>query len=71
MYNNLLKAMKDKKITFTQIAELLHCQLNTVSDKTDGTVKSGFSIDEALLIKKVFFPEYDIVYLFERKIDAA
>lgn len=54
MYNNLLKAMKDKKITFTQIAELLHCQLNTVSDKADGTVKSGFSIDEALLIKKYF-----------------
>lgn len=71
MHNNLLKAMKDKKITFTQIAELLHCQLNTVSDKADGTVKSGFSIDEALLIKKVFFPEYDIVYLFEREINAA
>lgn len=67
VYTNLLKAMKDKKITFTQIAELLRCQLNTVSDKTDGTVKSGFSIDEALLIKKVLFPEYDISYLFERE----
>ena len=31
MYKNFIKAMKDKKITFTQIAELLHCQLNTVS----------------------------------------
>ena len=38
MYKNFIKAMKDKKITFTQIAELLHCQLNTVSDKADGTV---------------------------------
>lgn len=71
MYKNLLEAMKIKKITFTQIAGLLHCQLNTVSDKADGTVKSGFSIDEALLIKKVFFPEYDIVYLFEREVNAA
>lgn len=71
MYSNLLKAMKEKKITFTQIAELLRCQLNTVSDKVDGTVKSGFSIDEALLIKKVFFPEYDINYLFEKENSAA
>ena len=37
MYKNLIQAMKTNKITFTQIAELLHCQLNTVSDKTDGT----------------------------------
>lgn len=68
MYENLLKAMKEKKITFTQIAELLKCQLNTVSDKVDGTVKSGFSIDEAIAIKRVFFPEYEISYLFERKV---
>lgn len=54
MYSNLINAMKMKKITFTQVAELLGCQLNTVSDKTDGTVKSGFSIDEALQIKKYF-----------------
>lgn len=71
MYKNLLEAMKVKKITFTQIAGLLHCQLKTVSDKADGTVKSGFSIDEALLIKKVFFPEYDIVHLFERDVNVA
>jgi len=68
MYSNLLKAMKEKKITFTQIAELLKCQLNTVSDKADGTVKSGFSINEALLIKRVFFPEYEIAYLFEKNV---
>lgn len=67
MYINLIKEMKAKKITFTQVADLLGCQLNTVSDKADGTVKSGFSIDEAILIKKVFFPEYDIEYLFKRE----
>lgn len=71
MYSNLIKAMKSKRITYTQVAELLGCQLNTVSDKVDGTVKSGFSIDEALLIKKVFFPEYDIEYLFQREREAA
>ncbi|PWJ49133.1 helix-turn-helix domain-containing protein [Faecalicatena contorta] len=68
MYSNLLKAMKEKKITFKQVAELLECQLNTVSDKANGTVKCGFSIDEVLLIKRVFFPEYEIAYLFERDI---
>ena len=71
MYSNLINAMKMKKITFTQVAELLGCQLNTVSEKTDGTVKSGFSIDEALQIKKIFFPEYDVEYLFKRDIEAA
>ena len=67
MYSNLLEAMKLKKITFTQMAGLLKCQLNTVSDKADGSVKSGFSINEALLIRNVFFPEYNIEWLFERK----
>lgn len=67
MYSNLSNAMKLKKITFKQVAELLGCQLNTVSDKVDGTVKYGFSIDEAMAIKNVFFPEYDIEYLFCRE----
>lgn len=68
MYSNLLKAMKEKKITFKQVGELLGCQLNTISDKANGTVKCGFSIDEVLLIKRVFFPEYEIAYLFEKDI---
>lgn len=66
MYCNLRMAMRNKKITFTQIAELLGCQLNTVSDRVDGTVKCGFSINEAITIKKVFFPEYDIDWLFKK-----
>lgn len=71
MYLNLINTMKIKGITYSQIAELLQCQLRTVSDKAKGDVESGFSIDEALLIKKVLFPEYDIYYLFEKQEKAA
>lgn len=67
MYHNLIKVMKEKNVTYSQIAELLKCQLRAVSDKANGNVKSGFSIDEAILIKKVFFPEYEITFLFERQ----
>lgn len=71
MYYNLIKVMKEKKITYSQIAELLKCQLRTVSDKANGEVEAGFSIDEAIIIKKVFFPEFDIFYLFERQVKVA
>lgn len=67
MYQNLIEVMKAKSVTYSQIAELLKCQLRTVSDKTNGNVESGFSIDEAILIKRVFFPEYEITFLFERQ----
>lgn len=71
MYQNLLKVMKEKNVTYSQISELLKCQLRTVSDKANGNVEAGFSIDEAIAIKKVFFPEYDIFFLFERQTKAA
>ncbi len=67
MYENLIKAMDMKRITYSQVAELLKCQLRTVSDKAKGNVEAGFSVDEALLIKNVYFPEYDIAFLFARK----
>lgn len=67
MYENLIKIMDARDITYSQIAELLKCQLRTVSEKAKGNVESGFSIDEAIAIKNVFFPEYQIEYLFARK----
>lgn len=63
MYRNLFNAMKQKNITATQIAELLGVRLATVSDKING--KSRFYFEEALKIKKIFFPEFEIEYLFE------
>lgn len=66
MYQNLINVIKEKNITYKQLAELLQCQLRTISDKANGNVDYGFSIDEALKIKKVLLPEYDIMFLFER-----
>ena len=66
MYKNLIQAMDSENITFSQIAELLKCQLRTVSEKAKGNIESGFSVDEAITIKKVFFPSYDFFHLFER-----
>lgn len=65
MYCELIKAMKSKKITYAEVAELLDCQLNTISDKVNGITAYGFSIDEAVLIKKIYFPEYDVESLFK------
>lgn len=67
MYKNLLDTMSNKKITFTQVSELLHCQLRTVSEKSRGVVQSEFTVTEALIIKKVFFPEYDVDWLFKKE----
>lgn len=71
MYTRLVKAMKSKNITTTQIANLLECRIATVSDKINGTVERGFYFDEATKVKQVFFPEYDIEYLFEREKNAS
>ena len=66
MYNRLVQAMKSKNVTTTQIANLFGCRIATASDKINGAVECGFSFSEAAKIKKVFFPEYDIEYLFEK-----
>ena len=67
MYSNLDKLMKTKDITIKQISELLCCKYQTVSGKIYGSVQIGFTYDEAVKIKKVFFPEYEIEYIFERE----
>lgn len=66
MYSRLLTAMKKKNITTTQIANLLNCRIATISDKINGVVECGFYFDEAVKVKQVFFPEYDIEYLFAK-----
>jgi transcriptional regulator with XRE-family HTH domain len=66
MYENLLNAMKSKNVTMKQIAELLDCRYATISDKINGVTVGGFYFDEALKVKKVFFPELDIEFLYAR-----
>lgn len=67
MYSCLMETMKKKGVTTTQIANLLGCRIATASDKLNGVVECGFYFDEAVKIKRVFFPEYDIEYLFKRE----
>lgn len=47
MYNNLLSAMKSKNVTFTQIADLLGCRYQTVSDNIQGSTERGIYFDDA------------------------
>lgn len=67
MYENLLEAMKVEKITFLQMGELLDCRYQTVSDVANGVTKKGFYYEDACKIQKVFFPKYNMEYLFKRK----
>lgn len=68
MYRNLVNLMSEKNVTYKQLAELLKCKYQTISGKIKGNTCSGLSYDEAIKIKKVFFPEYDIEYLFEKEV---
>lgn len=67
MYVNLLEAMKVEKVTFLQMGELLDCRYQTVSDVANGVTKKGFYYEDACKIQKVFFPKYNMEYLFKRK----
>ena len=67
MYKNLFSVMKEKKITFSQIADLLgYKKYQTVSDCIQGNSESGFLLKDALKVLKVYFPEYSFEWLFDR-----
>ena len=61
-YPNLRAEMSRIGIKQGDIAKLLGVGEITVSKKMNG--KSKFTIDEAFLIKKTFFPDFTIDYLF-------
>ena len=64
MLENLEKIRKDKGVSLVDIADLLEVKYQTVSNKIAG--ESPFQFDEALLIQRKFFPEYELTYLFKR-----
>mgnify|MGYP001774676430 CR=1 FL=1 len=67
MYKNLFFVMKEKKITFSQIADLLgYKKYQTVSDYVQGKTDAGFLLEDALKIWKVYFPEYSFEWLFAK-----
>ncbi len=62
LLRNLKAEMARENIRVADIAEFLNCRKATVSDKINGHYK--FSFDDALRIKRKFFPDLDIEYLF-------
>jgi len=63
MHKNLRAEMDRKGITLIDISKLLGLRYGTVVDKVNG--KYRFYYNEALEIKRHFFPDHDIEYLFE------
>lgn len=62
MFKNLEAEMVRKSITRKDIADLINVSYNTVSNKLNGN--NRFFFDEAYKIKKKYFPEHSIEYLF-------
>ncbi len=50
-----------------EIADLLGVGYRTVRDKIDGV--SDFKFGETVAIKKAFFPEYELEYLFSERVE--
>lgn len=67
MLRNLKAEMARLGIKAKDIAVLLNVRDATVYDKLNGHYV--FSFNEALAIKKRFFPEHDLEYLFATKED--
>lgn len=56
---------KEKSITIMDLADCLGIRAQTMTDKLNGTY--DFKYSEALKLKKEFFPEYDMEYLYAEK----
>jgi plasmid maintenance system antidote protein VapI len=63
MHRNLRAEMAREGITMVDIADYLNLRYATVNEKVNG--KYRFYYDEALKIKKRFFPNQSLEYLFE------
>lgn len=61
---NLKKEMAAEKVTIDDIAEALTIHRNSASNKVNG--KYSFTIEEAFLIRDVFFPKMTLEYLFTK-----
>lgn len=64
MYKNLMKEMAANKVSIESIANKLDKHRNTISGKLNGT-GGKFSIEESFKIKKQFFPNCTLEYLFK------
>ena len=61
---NLVKEMAAAKVSNEMLAEKLSVHRNTIANRIAGN--GNFSIEDALIIKKTYFPNLSIEYLFEK-----
>lgn len=64
---NIEEVRKNKGVTLVDIADLLGVGYRTIRDKIDGV--SDFKFGETVAIKKAFFPEYELEYLFSERVE--
>lgn len=62
---NIEEIRKSKGVTLVDIADLLKVDYRTVRSKINGV--TDFSFGETVAIKKAFFPEYELEYLFSER----
>lgn len=65
---NIEEIRKIKGVALVDIADLLGVDSRTVRSKIDGL--SDFKFGETVAIKKAFFPEYELEYLFSERAEA-
>lgn len=65
MLRNLKSEMLRRGVTAKQLSDLLGVRLTTIYDKTNG--KYPFTFDEAVAIKKKFFDDENIEFLFQNE----
>ena len=65
---NIEEIRKSKGVTLVDIADLLVVDYRTVRSKINGV--TDFSFGETVAIKKAFFPEYELEYLFSERVKA-
>lgn len=65
---NIEEIRKNKGVTLVDIADLLSVDYRTVRSKINGV--TDFTFGETLAIKKAFFPEYELEYLFGERTEA-
>ncbi len=62
---NIELVRKEKNVSLVDIADLLGVRYQTVRSKINGN--SDFTFRETVAIKKTFFPEYELEYLFSER----
>lgn len=67
MYKNLRAEMARIGITMADISNFMNLRYATINDKVNG--KYRFYYDETLKIKRHFFPDLSLEYLFEVEVD--